>query len=616
MSETPRVLGGRYEVGALLGRGGMAEVHRGYDTRLGRPVAVKLLRLDLVRDHTFLTRFRREAQAAAGLNHPAIVAVYDSGEDTVHDAGGAEIPLPYIVMELVEGETLRQQLNTHGRLEPGEAARVTIGVLEALAYSHRNGIIHRDIKPGNVMVTKTGAVKVMDFGIARAIADSAATMTQTSAVVGTAQYLSPEQAQGQPVDARSDLYSTGCMLFELLTGRPPYLGESPVSIAYQHVGEPVPVPSHYNPLVPPSLDTVVGRALVKDRNERYQSAQDFRNDLLAAREGRTLSDHAALLASGGAHTEAIPAPAVADPTQVVPVASPQPTPAPVDPYPPERRFTTLDERMPAPVEERRRGRGALIVLLTLLIAAALGGIVYLVVNNQTRPAEPVKVLVPSVERLTESDARATLQDKKLVMRIGGTVADAAIAKGSVVTQDPKPGAQRVEGDTVTVTLSDGPALLSMPDLTDKTKADVDKILADNKFTLPVIVKNEDVPKKAKDVVAAQTPSPGTMINPATQSVTITVASGNVKVPSYVGKSEVLALVNLGDTLGLTVKTEDVFTKDSASGTVLEQTPKDVAVPIGSTVVLKIARTPQSTVTIPPSTPPTSPTTTKTTPPAP
>ena len=229
MTET-QLLGGRYELGETLGIGGMAEVFRGRDVRLGRDVAVKMLRPDLARDPSFQARFRREAQSAASLNHPAIVAVYDTGEDN-------GVTTPYIVMEYVEGRTLREVLQTEGRLLPQRALEIVADVCAALEYSHRAGIIHRDIKPANVMLTPSGAVKVMDFGIARAVTDASPTMTQTAAVIGTAQYLSPEQARGEHVDARSDLYSTGCLLYELLTGRPPFVGDSPVAVAYQHVRE-------------------------------------------------------------------------------------------------------------------------------------------------------------------------------------------------------------------------------------------------------------------------------------------------------------------------------------------------------------------------------------------
>ena len=276
----PRLLGGRYELDGIVGRGGMAEVYRARDIRLDRIVAVKTLREDLARDQTFQARFRREAQSAASLNHPSIVAVYDTGED---DTGGGHIP--YIVMEYVDGRTLRDLLREDRRLLPERALEITDGVLRALDYSHRNGIVHRDIKPGNVMLTRDGKVKVMDFGIARAVSDAQATMTQTAQVIGTAQYLSPEQARGERVDARSDLYSTGCLLYELLTGRPPFLGDSPVAIAYQHVREnPVP-PSRVDPEVPQWADAIVLRAMAKDPRDRYQSAAEMRQDIQRALQG-------------------------------------------------------------------------------------------------------------------------------------------------------------------------------------------------------------------------------------------------------------------------------------------------------------------------------------------
>ena len=234
MTEQATLLGDRYHLDRVIGRGGMAEVWRATDTRLGRAVAIKRLRVDLASDVGFQARFRREAQAAAGLNHPNIVSVYDTGEETDPDS---DVAVPFIVMELVDGHTLKEVLRGDRRILPERALEFTQGVLDALGYSHRAGIVHRDIKPGNVMLTPNGTVKVMDFGIARAVADTSATMTQTAAVIGTAQYLSPEQARGETVDARSDLYSAGCLLYELLVGRPPFVGDSPVSVAYQHVRE-------------------------------------------------------------------------------------------------------------------------------------------------------------------------------------------------------------------------------------------------------------------------------------------------------------------------------------------------------------------------------------------
>ena len=277
-----RLLLGRYEIKELLGRGGMAEVHAGTDRRLGRRVAIKLLRSDLARDNSFHERINREAQSAARLNHPGIVSVYDSGEEPMVEPGGGEVMVPFIVMEYVEGQTLREVLSTHGPLTVQESLDIIAGVLAPLDYSHRNGIVHRDIKPANVMLTPEGDIKVMDFGIARALEDTGS-LTQTSSVVGTAQYLSPEQARGEVVDARSDLYSTACLLYELLTGQPPFTGDSQLAVAYQHVGETPRPPSEINPNIPPSVDHLVLHALSKSRDERYQDAFTFREDVLATR---------------------------------------------------------------------------------------------------------------------------------------------------------------------------------------------------------------------------------------------------------------------------------------------------------------------------------------------
>src|SRR5689334_10177858 len=285
MTAQARLLGGRYQVGELLGYGGMAEVHRGRDLRLGRDVAIKMLRTDLARDATFQERFRREAQNAAALNHPAIVAVYDTGEE-VSSTGEK---LPFIVMEFVNGRTLKEILAAEQRLQPRRALEIIADICAALEFSHRHGIIHRDIKPGNVMLTQNGQVKVMDFGIARALASGATTMTQTSAVIGTAQYLSPEQARGEAVDARSDVYAAGCVLFELLVGHPPFVGDSPVSVAYQHVREDPRPPSSSNRDVTPDIDAVVLQALAKNPLNRYQSAGEMRADVMRAAAGRPVS---------------------------------------------------------------------------------------------------------------------------------------------------------------------------------------------------------------------------------------------------------------------------------------------------------------------------------------
>jgi eukaryotic-like serine/threonine-protein kinase len=275
----PKRLGGRYELGDLLGIGGMAVVRLATDLRLDRTVAVKMLRGELAENPAFQARFRREARAAASLDHPAVVSVYDAGEETVDG-----MLTSYIVMEYVQGQDLRALLRS-GPVEPRRALEITADILDALTTAHRNGIVHRDIKPANVMLTPTGAIKVMDFGVARAVADMSASLTQTAAVIGTAHYLSPEQARGDTVDARSDVYSTGCLLYELLSGRPPFQGDSAIAVAYQHVREPAQPPSTFAPGLPAEIDAVVLRALAKTTSERHQSADQMRADILAVLAG-------------------------------------------------------------------------------------------------------------------------------------------------------------------------------------------------------------------------------------------------------------------------------------------------------------------------------------------
>lgn len=283
--ERPSVDETRYQTGALLGRGGMAEVYAGVDTRLGRPVAIKRLRDDLAANPVLRSRFWREARAAAGLDHPGIVAVLDTAE--VPPSTGAS-PTPIIVMELVDGGSLRESLRDSGIPELDRALEITSGVLSALSSSHSAGIVHRDIKPANVLLTSTGQVKVADFGIARSMTDTSATVTQPSTVMGTAHYMSPEQARGLPVDQRSDLYSVGCLLYELVVGRPPFTGESALSIAYQHVADLPVTPSTLDPRLPADLDAVLLKALQKDADDRYQTAAEMSADIDHVRSGLPL----------------------------------------------------------------------------------------------------------------------------------------------------------------------------------------------------------------------------------------------------------------------------------------------------------------------------------------
>ena len=386
----PTVVGGRYELGELLGRGGMAEVRKGTDTRLGRVVAVKRLRTDLASDATFQARFRREAQSSASLNHPTIVAVYDTGEEPSTDGTG--VAQPYIVMEYVAGRTLRDILREGRKILPERALEITSGVLSALDYSHRAGIIHRDIKPGNVMLTPSGDVKVMDFGIARAISDAQSTMTQTAAVVGTAQYLSPEQARGETVDSRSDVYSAGCLLYELLTGRPPFVGDSPVAVAYQHVREPVTPPSDHDTALPPEVDAIVMKALTKRLEDRYQSAAAMRSDIERYLAGRPVEAAVAAPVPETAVTAVVPS---------VPHAVP-PTPVTPRPLPEEEEY-----------DEPPRSRAALWVLLVLLVVGLVLAAYFL--WPRLFEAPPEQTQVPDTIGMKEAEARDAIGDAGLAV---------------------------------------------------------------------------------------------------------------------------------------------------------------------------------------------------------
>src|SRR3954468_12987058 len=434
-----RIVGGRYELGELIGYGGMAEGHRGRDTRLNREVAIKVLRPDLARDPSFLNRFRREAHSAAGLNHPSIVSVYDTGEDTGPDG----TTQPFIVMEFVEGRTLRDIVKSEGRLPVRRAMEVVADVCAALDFSHRNGIIHRDVKPANVMITPQGAVKVMDFGIARAVADNSATVTQTANVIGTAQYLSPEQARGEQVDARSDVYSTGCLLYELVTGVPPFQGDSPVAVAYQHVRENPVMPSARNPEVPRALDSIVMKALAKNQLNRYQSAGDMRQDIERA------------LANQPVSTESVMTDA--ERTQFIARTPPPPV-----------ALRRTDYTEPEEDDSRRTGLiwAAVVVALLLVIGAAGWAIV-----NFGKDNGPSTVPVPSVVGMTEKAAQDSIRHANLHPVAGaktaGPCADSQPGKvGTVCTVEPIEGTQVQERTSVTYHLY-SPARVDVPPVVGK-----------------------------------------------------------------------------------------------------------------------------------------------------
>lgn len=451
MADGRTVLGDRYVISDLLGRGGMAEVHRGLDQRLGRPVAVKQLNANLAADPTCLARFRREAHAAASLNHPAIAAVFDTGEETNPRTG---ISIPYIVMELVDGSTLRDLLLDGPPIEVGDALQITEAILEALGHSHHVGIIHRDIKPANVMITQAGTVKVMDFGIARAVDDTtSASLTQTATVIGTAQYLSPEQARGESVDVRSDIYSTGCVLYELLVGRTPFVGDSALSVAYQHVHEDPLPPSRVNAQVTPQMDAIVLTALAKDPDDRFPTA-----DAMATEIRRVLAGGEALVT-----TQVVAAPLPGPPpttvaatraTTILPAATAAPPALVADTGP--RRAVAAPP--PEPDEPERNRRGGWVIVAALVALLFLGsGLFWLF-----RGTAADQVAVPDVVGSSRKEAKSAVEAAGFVALFKNVRGDKA-TKDEVSGQNPAGGETAAPGATVTVELNVGPATAEIPD---------------------------------------------------------------------------------------------------------------------------------------------------------
>ena len=539
-SDGEQLIGGRYALGELLGRGGMAEVRKGTDTRLGRTVAVKRLRTDLASDVTFQARFRREAQSAASLNHPSIVAVYDTGEVPASDGSG--ISQPYIVMEYVAGRTLRDILREGRKILPERALEITSGVLSALDYSHRAGIIHRDIKPGNVMLTPAGDVKVMDFGIARAVADAQSTMTATAAVVGTAQYLSPEQARGETVDSRSDVYSTGCLLFELLTGRPPFVGDSPVSVAYQHVREQAPSPSSLDADLPPEVDAIVMKALAKRVEDRYQSAAAMKEDIDRFLAGRPV--------------QAPPVPAEAATAFIPPAVGPAYDTAVTSVVPGEHRVED---------EEPERRRVAPLVLLGLLLVALVAAAAIL--GPKLLGSSPEQTPVPTVVGMTQAQAEATLTDAGLTPQ-ATTEASDTIEKGRVISQSPEANTSVDPASTVTIVVSTGKPDVQIPDVIGDNKDSAkDQLTA---LGLRVRMKAADSDENKDDVIAVS-PDVGTQVS-AGSVVTLTFSKGPKEVPNVVGKTEKQATSLLEDA-GFKVSSLPDNASTEPKGTVTQQSPQ-------------------------------------------
>ena len=526
-----RLLAGRYQVGNLIGRGGMADVHIGTDSRLGRRVAIKLLKPALATDPAFRVRFRREAQDAAKMAHPTIVRIFDAGEETVRDATGAELQIPFIIMEYVDGRVLTD-LIAEGPLEPAEAVRIIADVLTALEYSHRAGLVHRDIKPGNVMITSGGQVKVMDFGIARAVAESSATIAQTSTIMGTAAYFSPEQARGESVDARTDLYSAGIMLFEMLTGRTPFADENPVAVAYQHVNQPVPAPSSLNPRISPALDAVVLRSVAKDRFARYQTAAEFRDAATAAVVGTVPSRKPA---------------AVDDFNATLFGVNPSVTAGAEATF---RQLTVSnDERV---VRTQSRPPVAWIwggISITAVIIIAV--MVWVLSLTQADLSSSLSVKVPDITNQTWEDGSARLISDKLVPeRVDES--SATIAEGTVLRTVPAAGEKVAAQEHVQVFVSSGPEKVAVPQLVGLSEADARAKLTEVGFDVGTVSQSHS-PNIPAGVVMQTTPSAPDDAALGTK-VDLVLSDGMVTIPDVTGKSISEATSTLS-VLQLTVVTQ-------------------------------------------------------------
>lgn len=515
-----RQLAGRYQLGELIGRGGMADVHVGLDTRLGRRVAVKLLKPTLANDPAFRTRFRREAQDAAKMAHPTIVRIFDAGEESVREANGSETLVPFIVMEYVDGRLLKDII-AEGAVEPAEAARIIGQVLTALEYSHRAGVVHRDIKPGNIMVTSSGQVKVMDFGIARAISDSAATIAETSAIVGTAQYFSPEQARGEAVDARSDLYSTGVVLFELLTGRAPFRGDNPVAVAYQHVNQDAPPPSSINPRVSPALDAVALRSLAKDRFDRYQSASDFRADVETAAAGEVPARKQVVSNDFNATLFGV------NPTSV---AGSEATLRQLTVDSDDRLVRTQSR---PPVAWIWAGIATVIVIVVAAIFWTFSLAVPQLSGN-------VAIEVPDVVGQSYTDGSAALLDAGLEPQ-KLTEASETVPEGAIIRTDPASGITVTPGFQVKVFVSLGETPATVPDVTNLSEADAIKAIEARNLAYGKTTQaySPDVPK---GIVINSDPEGGSERLPdgsvirEGHVINLVVSNGLVQVPDVAGKA--------------------------------------------------------------------------------
>lgn len=553
---SPRLLSERYELGETLGYGGMSEVHRGKDVRLSRDVAIKVLRADLARDPQFQLRFRREAQNAAALNHPAIVAVYDTGE-----ANSEYGPLPYIVMEYVDGRTLRDIVKTEGPMDEHRAMETMADVCAALDFSHRAGIIHRDVKPANVMITSTGAVKVMDFGIARALSDGQG-VTQTAAVVGTAQYLSPEQARGEAVDARSDVYAAGTVLYELITGEPPFTGDSPVAVAYQHVREDPAPPSRHNPKLSSALDAVVLKSMSKNPANRYQSAAEMRAELVRVLSGQR--PLAPMVMTDDERTTIL----AADPADV---------------YPGRHRPDTAE-----PDYRGRRSRRGLWFLTAVVVAAVIAFL--LLVFTDLFSTGPQQITVPNVQGQPVQIAQQELNAAGFQTRVT-PVASTPEQRDRVIQTDPPTGTLADEGSTVVLRVGAGPGKVEVPNLVGLTPEQASRALDKVGLQLPPTGPQERVVEDDNQIgkVVSSNPPAGQQVpDGSTVTITIGVEPDTVNVPNVVGTDIEQARSNI-EGAGLSVQVQQVDAAEP-QGQVLSQDPGGgTEVEAGSTVTLEVSR---------------------------
>ncbi|EYT65593.1 serine/threonine protein kinase [Dietzia sp. UCD-THP] len=590
---TPHLLAGRYEIGEVLGFGGMSEVHRGRDTVLGRDVAVKIMRPELARDETFYQRFRREAQNSASLNHPSIVAIYDTGEERTDDGA-----LPYIVMELVEGDTIRDIVKMDGPMEMERALGVMADVCGALDFSHKKGIIHRDVKPANIMISRDGAVKVMDFGIARAVSDSTSTLTTTSSVLGTAQYLSPEQARGETVDARSDLYSAGCVLYEMVTGTPPFSGESPVAVAYQHVRESPQPPSAINPEVGRYVDAVVMQAMAKNPENRYETAGDMRTDLLTVLSGGrpaaplVLSDDEL---DDGQRPDAPHGFAGAGfgsgrPDRIPP--SEAPTEAHALPGLTAGAATGVGaSRAAGPGDGdggRRRPRAATIAIAALLVLAVVAGLSIWATSDRNGAVVQVQeVTVPEVAQRPVQEVVDELTALGLEP-VQNPQPDQRVPAGLVVASDPIAGKRLPVGSEIILLVSTGRPILTVPNVMGMSPVDARVALEEAGFE--VVPENEARPSTTEDQdkVVDTDPPPGAQV-PSDRPVRLTVGSGpeELQVPGVVGQSIDSARATL-EGLGFRVDTRRVDGTAPEGQVVDQSTPAGQTQLKGATITLQVS----------------------------